>query len=86
MNVKIIATRACSHRPNLERELRDLGVSYQLLFVEDQPEIAERFNIRHSPNLVINGAVVFRGQPSESELLARIEQYRRSDEGWIGSK
>ena len=84
MNVKIIATRACSHRPNLERELHELGVSYQLLFAEDQPELAERLNIRHSPNLVIDGAVVFRGQPSDSELLARMDQHGRPYEDRLG--
>lgn len=68
MNVKIIATRACTHRPNLERELADLGVDYELIIVEEAPEIAQRFGIRHSPNLVVDDEVVFRGQPSESEL------------------
>ena len=63
----IIATKRCSHRPNLERELRALGVDYDLVFVEDNPEIAQRYAIRHSTNLVV-GEVVYRGQPSEAEL------------------
>jgi glutaredoxin len=65
MKVQIVATQDCPHRPNLERELEDLGVPFELVFVEDQPGLAERLNIRHSPNLV-----VFRGQPSEAELSA----------------
>ncbi len=68
MKVTIIATRSCSHRPNLEHELRDLGVIYELLFVEDHPEVVTRYGIRHSPNLVVDGEVIFRGQPTESEL------------------
>lgn len=68
MNVTVIATRSCSHRHNLERELQDLGVVYQLLFVEDNPEVVARYGIRHSPNVVVDGVVVFRGQPTESEL------------------
>lgn len=70
MRVKVIATHDCSHRPNLERELADLGVAYELVFIEDQPELISSMNIRHSPNLVINDEVVFRGQPGEAELRA----------------
>ncbi len=68
MNVKIIATKSCSHRPNLERELKDLGIAYELVFVEDQPDVAARYSIRHSPNLVVDEEVVFRGHPSTGEL------------------
>lgn len=70
MNVKIIATRGCAHRPNLERELEDLGIEYELVFVEEHPEEARRLGIRHSPNLVIDGEVVSRGVPSHHELRA----------------
>ena len=70
MNVKIIATKTCTHCPNLERELRKLGIDYELVFVEEHPEEAARLGIRHSPNLVVDDEVVFRGQPSEGELRA----------------
>jgi len=70
MNVSIIATRDCSHYRDLERELKDLAVVYDVLFVEDHPEIVQRFSIRHSPNLIVNEEVVFRRQPSEAELRA----------------
>jgi glutaredoxin len=68
MLVKIIATRQCNHRPSLERELRDIGIDYELVFVEDAPDIVERYHIRHSPNILVDGEVVFRCQPSEGEL------------------
>lgn len=68
MRIKIVATHMCSHRPNLERELRDLGIDYELLLVEEHPEVVEKYGIRHSPNLVVDDQVVFRGQPSEGEL------------------
>jgi hypothetical protein len=68
MKVQIIATRDCRHRPNLERELGDLGIAYQLIFVEDRPQLAQRLDIRHSPNLIVDEQVVFRGQPSEADL------------------
>ena len=70
MDVMIIATRTCSHRLNLERELSHLHVPYSVAFVEEQPALAEKFSIRHSPNLVVNDHVVFRGQPTEGELRA----------------
>lgn len=67
MSVKIIATKTCSHCPNLERELCDLGIPYEVVYVEEHPEVIGRYGIRHSPNLVIDEQVVFRGQPSEGE-------------------
>lgn len=74
MKVLIVATRRCSHRPNLERTLQNLNIGYEVIFVEDRPEVAERFGIRHSPNVVVDEKVVFRGQPSEGELRAFFEQ------------
>ncbi|MCP5441088.1 MAG: thioredoxin family protein [Chromatiaceae bacterium] len=75
MKVQIIATRACSHRPNLEHELRQLGVAYEVLYVEDHPVAAERLSIRHSPNLVVDGDVICRGQPTQHELQALFERH-----------
>ena len=68
MDVKIVATKACSHCRGLQHELKDMGVVCELLFVEEHPEIVERHSIRHSPNLMVNGKVVFRGQPTPLEL------------------
>jgi len=68
MNVKIIATRSCNHRPNIEKELRDLGVDYEVIYAEEHPNITARYGIRHSPNIVVDDEVVCHGQPSEGEL------------------
>lgn len=70
MNVKIIATRSCTHRPNLERELQDLDVKYDVVYVEENQDVVSKYAIRHSPSLVIDDEVVCRGQPSETELKA----------------
>ena len=64
----IVATRHCTHAPNLKRELADLGHDCEIKYVEEHPELVDRFQIRHSPNLVIDDQVVFRNQPTESEL------------------
>lgn len=68
MNVKIIATRSCNHRPNIEKELTDLGVPYEVVYVEDHPDVVTQYAIRHSPNIVVDDEVLCRGQPSEGEL------------------
>ncbi|MFQ5644622.1 MAG: glutaredoxin family protein [Thiogranum sp.] len=68
MNVTIIATRDCSHCSGLARELDDPGVSYDVRYVEDNPGIVEKYTIRHSPNLLVDGELVCRKQPTETEL------------------
>jgi glutaredoxin len=75
MNVMIIATKSCSHRSTIEHELRDLGVEYNVVYVEDDPEIVARFAIRHSPNIIIDDEVVCRGVPSENELKILFSKY-----------
>jgi hypothetical protein len=68
MDVMIIATKACSHRKNLEPELESLRIPYRVYFVEDHADLIEKFPIRHSPNLIVDDEVAFRRQPTESEL------------------
>ncbi|MFZ1539785.1 MAG: hypothetical protein WAT23_20680 [Chromatiaceae bacterium] len=70
MDVMIIATKACAHRKNLEKELERLQIPYHTCFVEDCVDLVQKFGIQHSPNLVVDGEVVFRKQPTEVELHA----------------
>lgn len=70
MDVMIIATKACTHRINLEKELECLHVPYRVCFVEDCPDLVQKFSIRHSPNLVVDDVIVFRDQPTEEALRA----------------
>ena len=70
MDVIIIATKACMHRANLEKELNYLHIPHRVCFVEDYADLVQKFNIRHSPNLVVDDEVVFRKQPTEVELHA----------------
>lgn len=78
MNVKIIATRGCKHCQNIEREFHDLRIVYEVLYVEEHPEVAARHGIRHSPNIMVDDEVVFRHQPSEGELRVFFK-----NRGWI---
>ncbi len=68
MDVFIIATQGCSHCMNLKQELSDLGINCEVKFAEDHPDLVDKYQIRHSPNLVVNGDVKFRRQPTEAEL------------------
>ena len=70
MNVMIIATKACTHRENLEKELESLQIPYRVCFVEDCADLVKKFSIRHSPNLIVDDEVIFREQPTEVELHA----------------
>ena len=70
MDVIIIATKACTHRKNLEKELECLHIPYHMYFVEDRADLVQKFSIRHSPNLIVDNEVVFRKQPTKAELNA----------------
>lgn len=73
MEIVIIATRDCHHRPLLEEHLRKLGLEYRVQFFEDDPEPVKKFHLRHSPNLLVDGDVAFRDMPSLPELRAYFE-------------
>ncbi len=68
MDVLIVATKNCSHCTNMSKELDDLGITHSIVYAEDDVELCQQLEIRHSPNLVIDGEVVFRRQPTEEEL------------------
>jgi len=68
MDVMIIATNGCSHCVNLSKELDDLGIAHRVVHAEDDVELCQKLAIRHSPNLVVDGEVKFRRQPTEQEL------------------
>lgn len=70
MDVIIFATKSCSHRLNLEKELECLHIPYRVCFAENSPDLVQKFSIRHSPNLIVDDEVVFREQPTEEELHA----------------
>lgn len=68
MDVMILATKACSHRANLEKELNSLHIPYHVCFVEDCADLVQKHGIRHSPNLIVDDEIAFRKQPTEMEL------------------
>ncbi len=68
MNVKIIATKNCTHSLSLQHELKDMEIPFEVMFVEEHPELVETYAIRHSPNLLVNDVIIFRELPTTSEL------------------
>ena len=68
MKVQLLVTIDDACLPNLEHEFRDLGISYQVDFVEEHPELVSALQIRHSPNILVDGELAFRHQPTEGEL------------------
>lgn len=57
MDIKLLTTRTC-HCSNIEQELRDLELVYERCYVEEHPELVERFKVRHCPVLIIDEARV----------------------------
>ena len=74
MNVQIIVTKTCSHYPTLAQELKNLGVTYTVKYVEDHPELVEKHKIHSTPNLVVDDQIVFRGRPDKR--LPKISQLK----------
>ena len=53
MDIKLLTTRTC-HCSSIEQELRDLDLVYERCYVEEHPELVERFKVRHCPVLIID--------------------------------
>ncbi|MPY22744.1 thioredoxin family protein [Shewanella psychropiezotolerans] len=68
MHVQLLVTHTdfCIH--NLERELNNVGIQYRIDYIEDNPKQMNANHIRHSPSIFIEDKLVFRYQPSPTEL------------------
>lgn len=72
MRFTILATRNCAHRRLLEQQFADNDIPYQVRFFDDHPEDVDRLNLHASPNVLLDGGVVFRATgehrlPTEAE-------------------
>jgi glutaredoxin len=70
MNVELAVTRSCHHCPIIEAELKKLGIPYSIRYVEEDAELQKKHNIKGSPNILVDGELVFRGMPAISDLRA----------------
>lgn len=70
MNVEIAVTRSCQHCSIIETELKELGIPYSIRYAEDDVEFQNKHNIKGSPNILVDGELIFRGMPAISDLRA----------------
>jgi hypothetical protein len=68
MDVQLLVTHTDFCLPNLKRKLDDVGINYSVEYIEENPTLVESNHIRHSPNILINGSLIFRYQPTIAEL------------------
>lgn len=53
MKIQLVITKS-RHCTGVEQELQALELPYTVLYAEEHPELVERFDIRHSPTLIID--------------------------------
>ncbi|NRB37942.1 MAG: hypothetical protein HRU20_05665 [Pseudomonadales bacterium] len=68
MDVQLLVTKTDFCISNLESQFKNIGVPYHLDYIEDHPELVSSHHIRHSPNILIEGKLIFRHRPTPEEL------------------
>lgn len=68
MDVIIAVTRSCQHCPILKRELDHMNIPYRVHYLEEHPEWVEKFDLKGSPNVIVDGELIFRKMPGLSEF------------------
>jgi hypothetical protein len=68
MDVTLLVTKTDFSVANLRCEFANLGMPYHIEYIENNPELVVTHKIRHSPNILVDGKLIFRHQPSPSEL------------------
>ncbi len=68
MEILIVATKTCNHRPLLEKVLQEAWLPYNVMYFEDHPEIFEKYQLKHSPLLIIDEKVESVGMPKIDEV------------------
>lgn len=74
MEILIAATKTCQHRPALEKVLQEVWLPYRVMYFEDHPELFEKYQLKHSPLLIVDEKVESVGMPEidkVNELKAR---------------
>ncbi|NLP58960.1 rhodanese-like domain-containing protein [Lutibacter sp. B1] len=74
MEILIAATKTCQHRPSLEKLLQTAWLPYKVIYFEDHPELIEKYQLKHSPSLIVDEKVESVGMPEIdkiNELKAR---------------
>lgn len=54
MEILIAVTKTCPNRIFLEHELQNAWLPYQLIYFEEHPELLEKYQLEHSPLLIVD--------------------------------
>lgn len=65
MKVISIAIKRCHHRRLWEQRLHEMGTPCAVIFIENRPDLMEKYKIHNSPNLVVDNKLLFRGKPGK---------------------
>ncbi len=68
MHVQLLVDHRDTCLESLKRDLESVGINYCVDYMEDNPGIVESNHISHSPNILINGSLIFTDKPSLAEL------------------
>ncbi|HSO21212.1 MAG TPA: thioredoxin family protein [Desulfosarcina sp.] len=68
MDVIIAVSGSCPHCSLLRKELEEMNISYEVHHLAEHPELFERFGLQGSPNIIVDGELVFRKMPELSEF------------------
>lgn len=75
MKITLLTNKLC-HCIDVEQELDALGFDYERCDVEDNPEVAERFGVRHCPTLIVDEHRVI---PIDEDNVVRLRQLLAAD-------
>lgn len=70
MKIILLTSKTC-HCVDVEKELKVLGFSYERCDVEEYPELAQQFGVRHCPTLIVNDDWVI---PIDENNAAQLRQ------------
>lgn len=60
MKVTLVVTKTCSHCPFLKQYFQKKGILCDVKYIEDNPQLRDKYNISKSPNIIVDGTAVFR--------------------------
>lgn len=75
MKILLLTNFQC-HCVDVERELNSLGLRYTRCDVEEHPEVAQHYGIRHCPTLIIDEHKVI---PLDEDNMQRLRQLLLAD-------
>ena len=68
MEIVIAATKTCQHRSLLEKIFQNAWLPYKVIYFEDHPELLEKYQLKHSPLLIVDEKVESMGMPGVDKI------------------